>query len=63
MATLVAVLSWSPDMREVLRMSLWQEAGQPDGGTDPLPTFCVLLLASGVLSYSLAVYQLILCPM
>ena len=63
MATLIAVLSWAPEEREVRRASTWQVAGKQDGGTDPLQTFCVLLMASGVLSYGLAVYQLLLRPL
>ena len=63
MATLVAVFAWTPEEREVRRASAWQAVGQQDRGTDPLPTFCVLLLASGVLSYGLAVYQLLLRPL
>ena len=61
MATLLAVLSLTPEEREVQRTSMWQ--GEQDGGTDPLHTFCALLLASGVLSYGLAVYQLLLRPL
>ena len=63
MATLVGVLRWTPEEKEVQRMSVWQTADQQYVSTDPLPTFCVLLLASGVLSYGLSLYQLLLCPL
>ena len=58
-ATLVAVLTLTPEEREMQRRSLWQQ----DRGPDPLPTLCVVLLASGVLSYGLALYQLLLRPL
>ena len=63
MATLITVLSWTPEMRELKRTSMWQAAGQQDGDTDLQPMLCVLLLVSGVLSYGLAVYQLLLRPL
>ena len=56
------VMSAIHQQREELGVTLWHTIGKTETMEDTFPNFCLFLIGSGVLSYIMAITQLLIQP-
>ena len=56
------VMSEIHQQREEIGVTLWHTIGKTETMEDTFPNFCIFLIGSGVLSYIMAICQLLIRP-